>query len=72
MLVLVVILLTLPLQLLADYTVSDDFEDSLIDSKWKVEIINGAGAVTEHRTGQGEGVLELRLFSLIQFMIQRG
>jgi len=27
MLVLVVILLTLPLQLLADYTVSDDFED---------------------------------------------
>lgn len=55
-------MLTLPLQLLADYTVSDDFEDSLIDSKWKVEIINGAGAVTEHRTGQGEGVLELRLF----------
>ncbi|HCP16668.1 MAG: hypothetical protein XD76_1768 [candidate division TA06 bacterium 32_111] len=39
MLVLTVVLFTLPLQLSAQYLVSDNFNDSTIDPKWQIETV---------------------------------
>ncbi len=60
MLVLIAALFTLPLQLSAQYFVSDSFDDRSIDPKWSIEEIGPAEVVEYHDTLRNLDFLKLR------------